>query len=195
MIPTCRYSMCHQQFVYLLHILLGSTIYDPALSLMSLDIVQYTVVRITSAFPVHNLEEQIRSVKSCDNRDRRFKSKILDDIPPYYICCCSGKRTHNRAHWQLIYKIRYFQIAWSEILSPLGYAMSLINCHHCKTCLAGKIQKLRSAKSLRGNIHECISALSGIFQSFSDLSFCQCTIDIRSVNSRLVQCLNLIYHK
>ena len=78
--------------MYLLHILLGSTIYDPALSLMSLDIVQYTVVRLTSAFPVHNLEEQIRSVKSCDNRDRRFKSKILDDIPPYYICCCSGKR-------------------------------------------------------------------------------------------------------
>ena len=162
---------------------------------MSLDVIQDTVVGLPAAFSVHHLKKQIRPVKSRHNRHRRLKLQIPDDIPPYHVSSRGGKRTHHRSCRKSIYKTGYLQITRSEILPPLGYAVSFIHSHHRNIRIARKFEKLSSAKPFRGHIYKRISALSGIFQRQPYLILRQSAVDIRRMYTSLIECLNLIRHK
>ena len=73
--------------------------------------------------------------------------------------------------------------------------MRLIDRHHGDLRMDGKIKKFRSQKPLGSDVDDRIPSLSRISERLIILSRRQRTVQVRSMNARLVQGADLVFHK
>ena len=106
-----------------------------------------------------------------------------------------GEGPHRGPVGQALHKGGNVQIGGPEILTPLGDAVRLIDRHHGDLRMDGKIKKFRSQKPLRSDVDDRIPSLSRISERLIILSRRQGTVQVRSMNARLVQGADLVFHK
>ena len=71
------------------------------------------------------------------------------------------KGTDHRPCGKLLDKLCDFQVAWAEILTPLGNTVCLINTNHRNFHRLHRAQKFRCQKAFRGDINNLVPALHG----------------------------------
>ena len=96
---------------------------------------------------------------------------------------------------QRLQKFRDFQIAGTEILSPLGDAVGLIHRQKIDGQLPGQRQKPLSQQPLRGNIDDFVPALPQVSVHQPQLLPSQRAVDVGGRNAGTFQRHHLIAHQ
>ena len=77
-----------------------------------------------------HLEKQVRPVKAGDDEHRALQAEQTYNIAPDLLRRRGGEGGDGDALRQRCYKVRYAQVARTEILPPLGYAVGLVDGYH-----------------------------------------------------------------
>ena len=118
-----------------------------------------------------------------------------EDILPDPLCRCRRKCRDHRPHRKLPDKRQDPHIAGTEILSPLRDTVGFIHCDHGNFCMTCKIKKPGRLQTFRCHINNLIPPCRRQFQRFCDLRLGQGAVDVCSVYSCFVECLDLIHHQ
>ena len=153
-----RIPFLFELFTDLLHIFSGQTVNNAAVCLM---LRKKGLCSRKFVFRLLYRKFQIFPVKACDQTYRITQRQQCFDIIPYLFCCRCRKGTDHRPCGKLLDKLCDFQVAWAEILTPLGNTVCLINTNHRNFHRLHRAQKFRCQKAFRGDINNLVPALHG----------------------------------
>ena len=159
MITGGRKATAHQGIVYLLHSLSCQAVNNAAFVRVLHDVGQGGRHFIRRLFYG---KAEIFPVEARDQGDGVLEPQNSRNILPDLGGGGSRESADHRPHLQLFYKIRNFQIAGPEILSPLGNAVGLIHAHHGDLDLGSCPEKALRQKPLRSHIDDLIAALDQV---------------------------------
>ena len=134
---------------------------------------------------LHSIVE-IFSVKASDDNVLILQFQNSCNVVFDHFCGGCGESTEDRMSRQLPHEIYDFQVAGTEILSPLGDTVCLVYCHHGNGSMQGKRQKRSRFQPLRCHINNLVHASCGERKCLADLSFCKGRIDICRMDSRFI---------
>ena len=163
-------SFSLQTFADFLHRLPGEAIDDAALLFMFLQIIQHSLHLVPGML---DDEFQIFSVKSRGQTYRIPKIQQRQNVLPHFPCRCCRKSADHRAVIQCLDKFMDPQIAWTEILSPLGNTVRLIHTQHRQCNSTHRFLKTFRHQPLRRHIDNLILTSLHIPQSSQILSLSQ----------------------
>ena len=147
------------------------------------------------AFGARHLKIEIGPVKAGGDRERVLQRQQLFNISFHRGGGGGGESADRRALGKGSDKPGDFQIAGTEILPPLGNAMSLVHCQQGDSRFPGEAEKIRGRQPLRRHIDDFISP---VFSAAKHLPVLLCReggIEIGGGDPGLAERGHLILHQ
>ena len=136
---------------------------------------------------------KVRSLETALYQAFALKSKAFHDVIRHLRSGSSRKGYHRGIHQ--FTELAYLQIIRTEIISPLGDAVSLINDDVADIHFAHIAFEKRCRQTLRRDIQELVVAIQGIVQCSVYLAAAHAGIDAQCADAAVVQILHLILHE
>ena len=194
MISGCGKALAAQPLAHGLHIFSGGAVDDAAPALLVVFFHQPFQVGIFVGGTAH-LKIKIFSVKARDQSERVIKLQQAGDIVTHSFRGCGGERSHNRSLWKCCGKPWDIQIRGTEVLTPLGNAVRLVNGYHRYLGVHGIVHEHLAVKAFGGDVDKLVSPTLRISQHRVKLIHGKAAVDESRWNTRLHQRAYLILHQ
>ena len=140
-------------------------------------------------------EVQIGAVEAGRDDERLFQAERTDNIVADLGGRGRGKGGHERALGQGGEKVEDFQVARTEILSPLRNAVRLVHRHHGNRHAPREIEEKRRGQAFGRDIEQLVLAASGEVQRIAHFLEGHGAVDAGRRDTGFVQCADLILHQ
>src|SRR5665213_2796261 len=148
--------------------LLDSRRIDDARTLcLTQQVLDYMILQIV-VYGSHNIEAQIRARKSRHSDERITHSELTNDVVANCLGCGRCERQYRGPANTLRYGTEC-QVVWPEIVTPLRYAMSLVDDEKRHLSLQQLPKKVPISESFRGHVEYFAFTLSELSVSLSRL--------------------------
>lgn len=180
--------------------LAGRAIHDTALARMRDHIVAHPG---SLGLVAHLLatKVEILAIEARHHRRRVLQAEHLLNIRTHAFGRRGGKRRHDGALRQGIDELTNLQIGGAEILTPLAYAVGLVNGHERHANAGGtrsllrKGQKTRLEQALGRHVHKLVAALARPLEHGVLLGRSKAGVEIAGSRTRREQRTGLVLHK
>ena len=144
---------------------------------------------------------EVLAIEACHHGRRVLQAEHLLNIRTHTLGRRSGKGRHDGTLRQRIDKLANLQVGGAEILTPLAYAVGLVNRHerHANAIRAGGLlregQKARLEQALGRHVHKLIAALACPLEHGILLRPGKAGVEITGARTRREQRARLVLHK
>ena len=137
---------------------------------------------------------EIRAVESSNDRSRISESELTADVFADFRRCSRGKRDCRRRA-ELLARLGYAQVAWTEVMSPLTYTVGLIHREKTDTDVTQSGCDVSKIESFRREIEKAHFTAGGTSESILNLCRLERAVDECSRQISRLECIHLIFHQ